>query len=146
MQLTDLINFVSHVWTPPAKIHGRERMIIPSIKEMGNARYTDKVSAQCRECAKLLAGHLYRWVKPYPEKATLKSWNAHGQCFVGMDIDVFANYLMQRFDLRTDDNHEWLLDRAVAALIWNACTDAASPLPLASWQVETDLKRKAARK
>jgi hypothetical protein len=145
VQLTDLLNFVSHIWTPPPKIHGKQRMIIPSIKDLRSSRESDKVKSQCQDCAKQLASHLYIWRKHFPEKSTVKTWNKKSLSFLSMDIDIFANYLMQHFDLRTDDNHEWLLDRAIADLIWRACTAADSPLPPASWQVETDLKRKAIR-
>ena len=145
MQLSDLMCTVSRIFSPPPRLQGRQRMIIPSLRDTRNERMTVKVDAQCKDCATLLAGHLYRWVKPFPEKATLKSWSADGRCFQGMDIEVFQNYVMEHFDLCTDDNHPWLLDRSIAALIWNVCTDDGSPLPLASWQIETDLKRKAIR-
>jgi hypothetical protein len=144
MQLTDMINYVSRIFTPPPKLPGRERMIIPSLSDTRSLQQA-KVDSQCAECAKLLAAHLYRWVKPYPEKSTIKTWNPKSLCFTGMDLDLFRDYLMQHFTLATQDGREWLLDRSIAALIWDACTQDGSPLPAASWESEMALKRKAAQ-
>jgi hypothetical protein len=88
---------------------------------------------------------LYVWRKPYPEKATVNSWSSDTQSFVGMTIEDFANFVMANFTLKTANGREWLLDRAVAATIWAACVEPGSPLPEASWQIEMDRKRKAAR-
>ena len=46
-----------------------------------------------------------------------------------MDIDLFREYLMQHFTLVTDDNREWLLDRSIASLIWQACTEDGTVEP-----------------
>ena len=119
----------------------KERMIIPSLYDVRNGQQA-KVDSQCRECAKQLATHLYVWKKPFPQKSTVKKWDAKSLCFTGMDIDFFASYLMNDFSVRTDDNREWLLDRCIAALIWNACTEDSSPLPLASWELK-ELKKEA---
>jgi hypothetical protein len=149
MLLTDLLHLASHLWTP-SSTHSRsiskERMIIPNIKDLASSREAAKVDAQLRECSRLLASHLYVWRKPFPAQATVKSWSPESLSFVGMDIDVFRCYVMDRFTLRTDDNHEWLLDRAVADLIWRSCTAADSPLPEASWSAEMALKRLAGRR
>jgi hypothetical protein len=114
-------------------------MIIPSLEDVRNSAQSGKVEAQCKECARLLARHLYLWRKPYPEKSKVKSGNAKSLSFTGMDIEVFANYLMEHFSLKTQDAREWPLDRSIAALIWNACTEDGSPLPEASSQIEMDL-------
>lgn len=145
MQLSDLICAVSRIWSPPPKVQGRQTMTIPSLADIRDGRHSEKVRNQCRDCAKLLATHLYVWRKPYPEKATVKTWSKESQSFVGMNIQDFQNYLMTNFTLKTADGREWLADRSIAALIWNACCEDGSPLPPASWQVETDLKRKATR-
>jgi hypothetical protein len=145
VQLSDTIHFATSLFTPPPKVQGRLTMVIPTLRDIRDGRQSEKVRNQCRECAKLLAAHLYVWRKPFPEKATVKSWNKESLCFQGMDIDLFAGYLMTNFTLRTEDNHEWLLDRSIAASIWEACVATDSPLGEASWQIEMDLKRKAAR-
>jgi hypothetical protein len=146
LQLTDLIHLVSHIWTPPAKLPGRQTMVIPTLRDTRDGIQSERVAAQCRECAKLLAPHLFVWRKPFPEKATLKQWNKGTISFTGMNIDDFGNFLMAHFTLKTEDAREWLADRSVAALIWNACCDPDSPLPLASWQEETYRKRLEARR
>ena len=145
MQLTDLMYAVSHIFTPPPKAPDRKTMVISSLQDTRNERMKEKVTAQCQECSRLLSNHFFVWRKSFPEKATLKSWSKEGLCFQGMDIQMFENYIMQNFNLVTEDNRPWLLDRSIAALIWNACCAEDSPLGLASWQVEMDLKRKTAR-
>lgn len=146
MMLTDLISYISHAFTPPAKAPDRKTMIIPALCDTRNGRQAEKVAAQCRNCAKLLAAHLYVWRKPYPEKSSLKRWNKDTMSFVGLNIEDLQNLLMANFTLQTADRKEWLCDKAIADLIWQSCTATDSPLPLASWQEETNLKRKAARK
>src|ERR1700722_13302689 len=95
---------------PPAKVHGRLTMTIPTLADTRDGRQADKVKNTCNECAKLLAAHLYRWEKKYPEKSTVKTWNVESQCFLGMDIADFQNFLMTHFSLRTADGREWLMD------------------------------------
>jgi hypothetical protein len=145
MMLTDLVNYVSRIWTPPQRVPGRKVMLIPFIKDINNSLQAGTVAAQCERCAMQLAGSLYVWRKPFPGKATLKSWSTDTQSFVGMTIEDFANFLMAHFTLKTADGTEWLLDRAVAVPIWAACVEPGSPLPEANWQAEIDRKRKAAR-
>jgi hypothetical protein len=146
MQLTDLIfATVSRLWTPPAKVPGRLTMIIPALRDLRDGGQADKVAAQCRECAHLLARHLYVWRKPFPDKATVKQFNKETMSFTGMNLEDFQNFLMTYFTLKTADGREWLADKPVADRILEACTEPDSPLPLASWQIEIDLKRKAAR-
>jgi hypothetical protein len=89
---------------------------------------------------------LYVWRKPFPGKATVKSWDTASLTFQGMDLDLFREYLIRSFVLTTADSKEWLLDRAVAAAIWAACVAQDSPLSLASWEAEITLKPTAARK
>jgi hypothetical protein len=139
MRLTDLIwASVSRIFTPPPKVAGRRTMTIPSLADVRDGRQAERVAAQCRECAKLLAAHLYVWRKPFPEKATVKKWNKETMSFVGLNIEDFQNLLMANFILKTSDGREWLADRSIAALIWNACCAEDSPLPPASWQEETN--------
>jgi hypothetical protein len=146
MMLTDLMWHVSRIFTPPAKLPGRLTMVIPSLADLRDGRQAEKVAAQCRECAKLLAAHLYVWRKAFPEKTTVKNWSKETQSFVGMNIEDFQNFLMADFTLKTTDGREWLADKTIADRIWQSCTAADSPLPEASWQVERDLKRKEVRK
>lgn len=147
MMLSDLLHAASSLFRPPAvQPYSREKMIIPNLQDCRNERMKEKVDAQCRECSRLLATHLFVWRKPFPEKPTLKSWSRESQCFQGMDIEVFQNYVMQNFNLVTADNHPWLLDRSIAAFIWNACCADDSPLGSASWQEETNRKRLEARR
>src|ERR1700693_1049962 len=102
MMLTDLISAtVGRLFhAPPPPIQGRQKMLIPNIKDIRNSLQSAKVQAQCAECARLLASHLYRWKKPYPEKSTVKSWSTESQSFLGMDISLFQQYLIQHFSLR----------------------------------------------
>lgn len=146
MQLSDLIWVVSRIFTPPAKAPGRQTMIIPNLRDLRDERQSATVQAQCQQCAQLLAGHLYVWRKQPPERSTVKSWSTETQSFVGMTIEDFANFLMANFTLRTATGKEFLLDRCIASLIWGACIAPGSPLPEASWQIEIDRKRQAARK
>jgi hypothetical protein len=145
VQLTDLLNHVSRLWTPPAKVPGRKVMVIPFIRDIDNGLQAGTVAAQCAACAKQLASHLYVWRRAFPQQSTLKSWDTASLSFQGMDLDLFREYLMRNFTLSTPDGKQWLLDRAVAVPIWAACVAADSPLPEASWQAEIDRKRKAAR-
>jgi hypothetical protein len=148
MQLSDMIfATVGRIFHPAInpRLQGKERMIIPSLRDLSSSRHSAKVEKQCREAAKLLAGHLYIWRKPFPEKSTVKIWNTESLSFVGMNIEDFQNFLIEHFVLVTDDNRQWLLDRNIAAMIWNSCTEEASPLLEASWQEERNRKRKAAR-
>jgi hypothetical protein len=146
MLLTDLMHMVSRAWTPPAKLPGRLTMVIPSIRDINDGRQAEKVRTHCAACAQHLAAHLYVWRKAYPEKTTVKHWSKETQSFIGMNITDFQNFLMANFTLKTTDGREWLLDKSIGALIWESCVAADSPLPLASWQVERDLKRKEVRK
>jgi hypothetical protein len=145
VQLSDLICAVSRLWTPLARIPGRKVMLIPFIKDINKSLQAATVAAQCAACAMQLAGSLYVWRKPFPGKATVKSWSTDTQSFIGMTIEDFATFLMANFTLRTTDGKEWLADKVVADHIWQSCTDADSPLPLASWEEEITLKRRAAR-
>jgi hypothetical protein len=146
MTLTELVNYVSRAWTPPPKNPGRQTMVIPAIVDLRDGRQAAKVQSQCQLCAKQLAGHLYVWRRSFPQQPTVKSWDAASLTFQGMDLDLFRDFLMRNFVLKTPDGKEWALDRVVAAAIWAACIAADSPLPPASWQIEMDRKRLAARK
>jgi len=146
VQLTDLLHHVSQLWTPPAKIPGRKVMVIPYIKDINDSLQAGRVAAQCQLCAEQLRGHLFVWRKQFPERSTVKSWSTETRSFVGMTIEDFANFVMANFTLKTADGKEWLLDRSVAAMIWAACVEPGSPLSEASWQIEIDRKREAARK
>jgi hypothetical protein len=142
---TDLLRAVRRIFSRPAKINRKPILVIPYLAAIRDARQADTVAAQCRECSRLLASHLYVWRRTFPQKSTVKTWNAGDQCFSGMDLDLFISYLTARYRFHTEDSREWILDRAITALIWDACTGENSVLPPASWQVETDLKRRAVR-
>jgi hypothetical protein len=145
VQLSDLKNYVSRIFTPPPKIHTRLTIVIPSLADVRNCTQADKVHSQCQLCAKLLASHLYVWRKSFPERTTVKQWGKKTMSFTGMNIEDFQNFLMANFKLKTMDGREWLLDKTIADHIWQACVAENSPLPLASWNVAMDLKRKAVR-
>jgi hypothetical protein len=72
VQLTDLLNHVSRLWTPPAKVPGRKVMVIPFIRDIDNGLQAGTVAAQCAACAMQLAPHLYVWRRPFPQQPTLK--------------------------------------------------------------------------
>jgi hypothetical protein len=146
VQLTDLLSYVSRAFTPPPKLPGRLTMVIPVLRDINDGRMSAKVAAQCRECAKQLAAHLYVWRKQFPERTTVKKWSKETQSFIGMNITDFQNFLMANFTLKTTDGREWLADKSIADRIWQSCTATDSPLPEASWQEERNMKRKAARK
>jgi hypothetical protein len=120
-------------------------MIVPYLQAIRDARQANIVSAQTKECSRLLASQLYVWRRDFPQKSTLKFWNVEDCCFSGMDLDSFIGHLTEHYRFFTEDSREWILDRAIAALLWDACVAEDSPLSLASWQIETDLKRKAIR-
>jgi hypothetical protein len=121
-------------------------MTIPCLRDLRDGAQATKVQGQCAACAMQLAGSLYVWRKPFPGKATVKSWSTDTQSFVGMTIEDFASFIMARFEMRTPDGKEFLLDKVIADRIWQSCTAADSPLPLATWEAEISLKREAARK
>jgi hypothetical protein len=85
-------------------------------------------------------------MRQLPERSNLKLWNVETMSFIGMTIEDFATFVMANFTVKTADGKEWLLDRCIASLIWAACTEPGSPLPTASWEIEMNLKRQAARK
>jgi hypothetical protein len=147
VQLLNLIALtLRRIFTPAPKASVRPTMIIPSLRDLRDGRQAATVQSQCQQCAKQLAGRLYVWPKPFPGKATVKSWSTDTQSFISMTIEDFANFVMANFTLKTSDGKEWLLDKAVAVRIWAACVEEDSPLPEASWEVEITLKREAARK
>jgi hypothetical protein len=125
------------------RIKGKPIMIVPYLAAIRDVRQADTVSAQCRECSRLLASHLYVWRRAFPQKSTLKFWNVEDCCFSGMDLDLFIRFLTEHYRFFTEDSREWNLDRAIAALIWDACTSQETPLKEASWLVERTLKREA---
>jgi hypothetical protein len=118
-------------------------MIVPYLQAIRDARQADIVAAQCRECSRQLASTLYVWRRAFPAKSTLKFWNVEDCCFSGMDLDSFIGYLTERYRFHTEDSREWILDRAIAALIWDSCTSQETPLKEASWLLERTLKREA---
>jgi hypothetical protein len=121
-------------------------MIIPSLRDLRDGRQAALVQSQCQLCAKQLVAHMYLWRKQPPERSTLKLWNVETASFTGMTIEDFATFVMANFTVKTADGREWLLDRCIASLIWSACIAPGCPLSLASWQIEMDRKRLAARK
>jgi hypothetical protein len=72
-----------------------------TLRDTRDGRQADKVAAQCEACATLLAEYLYVWSKPFPEKATIKSWSKENQSFTGMNIEDFANSIMANFTLKS---------------------------------------------
>jgi hypothetical protein len=138
-----ILNNLLRFFHRPAKPKGKPIMVVPYLQAIRDARQADIVAAQCRECSRLLAFHLYVWRRAFPQKSTVKYWNSEDCCFSGMDLDSFISFLTERYRFFTEDSREWTLDRPIAALIWDACTAADSPLPLADWLVERTLKRKA---
>jgi hypothetical protein len=141
----DLLRAVRRVFLQPPKIKGKPTMIIPSFADLRDGSQTEKVQAQCQQCAKQLASHLYRWERSFPQKSLIKIWEPGTLSFVTVDLDSFGCYLMQHYALYTDDGNRWLADRVVADRIMQVCVGPDSPLPLASWQLQTDRKREAVR-
>ena len=121
----------------------RQAMTVPHLRDCSNWRKNDEVRALCRRCAEQLSTHLYRWPKEWPSLSTIKTWNRQEKRFLGMDLSLFQEFIMDHFSIRTADNREWLLDRKIAALIWAECISQDSPLPPAGWKIELDKKRTA---
>jgi hypothetical protein len=140
-----VFNNLLGIFSREPKSKGKPTMIIPSFADLREGSHTEKVRRQCHACACLLSKHLYKWERSFPQKSLLKMWEPGTLSFVTVDLDSFANYLTQHFALYTDDGSRWLADRVVADRILQACVSGDSPLPAASWQLQTDRKRKAAR-
>jgi hypothetical protein len=121
----------------------REVMVIPYLKDCDDWRKADQVKAQCHRCAEQLAPYFYRWEKKFPERSTVKTWDACERKFRGVDLDLFTLLIEERFRIDTADHRQWRLDKKIAAKIWEQCIAADSPLPAASWTIEAE-KRKAA--
>ena len=145
MNLPNLLLAFRRIFSRSPKIKEKPTMIIPSFADLRDGSQTEKVKAQCFGCAQQLAKTLYKWERQFPQKSLLKIWEPGTLSFVTVDLDGFAHYLTQHFGLYTDDGNRWLADRVVADRILQACVAGDSPLPLASWQIQTDRKRKAAR-
>ena len=128
--------------TPPGE-DNRPIMTVPYLRDCDNWRKADQEKALCRRCAEQLATHLYRWEKKWPALSTVKTWDEKEKRFLGMDLSLFQEFIMNRFSVRTADNREWLLDRKIAALIWAECIADDSPLPPASWAFELNRKKEA---
>jgi hypothetical protein len=119
-------------------------MVIPHLKDADNFRCEDKVRQICRKCAEQLSAHLFRWAKQWPSRSTLKTYDKAQRRFVGLDLSLFQDYLMNHFIIKTPDGNQWLLDRSIAARIWSECVADDSPLPEASWAVEAQKRAGAA--
>jgi hypothetical protein len=141
----DVFNNLLRMFRRQPRIKDKPTLIIPSFADLRDGSLTDKVKAQCFVCSQQLAKHLYRWERSFPQKSLIKKWEPQTLSFVTLDLESFSNYLTQHFALYTDDGSRWLADRVMADRILQACTASDSPLPLASWQLQTDRKRKAAR-
>jgi hypothetical protein len=63
---------------------------------------------------------------------------------VGLDLSTFIHVLENTFEIRTDTDGPFRLDRCIAAMIWEKCL-VPGVLPEASWQKELEL-REAAQK
>jgi hypothetical protein len=110
-------------------------MTVPTLRDCDNYLKEDLVRQICRKCAEQLAPLLYRWEKSFPSKSCLKTYDKAQKCFLSMDLDLFQSFIEDYFSVRTAD-HEWLLDRSIAARIWAACIADDSPLPPADWAEE----------
>jgi hypothetical protein len=137
--LTNLLR----IFHRPARPKSKPIMIVPYLTAIRDSRQADIVAAQAKECSRQLASHLYVWRRAFPQRSTLKFWNVEDCCFSGMDLDSFISYLTANYRFFTEDSREWILDRAIAALLWDACVSETSPLKEASWLLERTLKRKA---
>ena len=113
-------------------------LTVPYLRDADNEMKQTEVRAQCRKCAEQLTGHLFKWERLSPLRSTLKTWDQAQKRFCGMDIEDFQTYLMSHFSIRTADNRQWLLDKKLAALIWEQCVAADSPLPPASFAIEAE--------
>ena len=127
-----LTNFSTNLFKPkqpPTK----PVMTIPFLNELRDSRSQAKVTEQCRKCSRQLVGHLYKWTEG-SDIPSLKTWGQN--TFLGVDLPLFQEYLMEHFILLTDDKKQWLLDPAIADRIYAACTADDSPLELASLAIE----------
>jgi hypothetical protein len=121
----------------------REIMVVPCLRDVQNWRCDDKVKVQCRRCAEQLVPFFFRWAKTFPSLSAVKTWDSREQKFRGLDLDLFALLIEERFRIRTEDGRAWRLDKLIARLIWAECISDDSPLPPASWVIELKKKREA---
>ena len=121
-------------------------MVIPYLKDAANWRCEDKVRQTC-----LSAPNSFRRIYTadiHPAglmPACLLSNN--GQCprsdFSGLSFDLFIDFIMNHYIVKTADGCQWLLDRYIAIRIWEICCKSDSPLPPANYQIELERKRAA---
>jgi hypothetical protein len=83
--LNNLLQVIRWIFHRPPKLKGKPIMIVPYLASIRDARQADIVAAQTKECSRLLAPHLYVWRRTFPQKPTLKTWNAADCCFTGME-------------------------------------------------------------
>jgi hypothetical protein len=116
-------------------------LIVPYLRDSDDCTKQDKVKEQCRKCVHQLVSHLFRWEKSFPSHSTLKTWDQEQKRFLGLDLEGFQDYLMSHFSIRTEDGRQWLLDKKLAALIWESAVAADSPLLAANWAEEARRRR-----
>lgn len=118
-------------------------MIVPYLKDTNAESKQELVKSICHRCAEQLSVHLFKWERKFPSRSTVKTWSASEGKFLNMDLSLFQEFIMNHFSVRTADNQEWMLDRSIAARIWEQCVSDESPLPPADWNIE-GRKRKVA--
>ena len=119
----------------------RPILVVPFIRDCRDFRQEEKVKALSRKCAEQLAPYLFRWDRQFPNKPTVKFWDASQRRFLGFEPDTFCLFLEKRFRIQTRDGQSWRLDRAIASRIREACVAADSPPPPASWGIELAKQR-----
>jgi hypothetical protein len=119
----------------------RPIMAVPHIKDTDDWHKADQVKAMCRKCAEQLSEHLYRCERQFPSLGTVKRWDGLQMKFVGLDHQLFREFIEERFSVRTPDGREWRLDPVIGRLIWEQCTAADSPLGPANWDIELERKK-----
>ena len=118
-------------------------MLIPCYMSVNASRCADLVEEQLKGCAELLKEHLYRWPNGKGIPATLRKWDSKQECFISFCCDSFGEYLSANFDLQdSSGQHFHLPHPSVASRIWEACTRANSPLPVADYRTVVELRKK----
>jgi hypothetical protein len=116
-------------------------LTVPYLRDCDDGRKAELVRQICRKAAEQLSTHLFKWEKQYPSKSCVKSYDPVQRKFLGMNIALFQDFIMNHYSVRTPDGNQWLLDRKLADLIWAECIAADSPLPPASFDIEAERRR-----
>jgi hypothetical protein len=121
-------------------------LVIPKLSEMRADAYRAdlraKIDAQLADAARQLAtANFYRWDRRMMSPA-IERWSADELRFIALDLTDFCRAIEATFHVCTDDGVEWRLDRVIGDRLWAAAIQPGV-LPIADFDVERDMRRKA---